>query len=171
VTVHSPVGQQTHEVHCATVGDCSVDRFSENGVLEYRVVLHGEIDAGELLIDDTPGSHVEMPDLGVAHLSLRQSDCEAGRLKRRTGPLSEQGIEVGSLSGGDCVAGTGRGDAVPVHDHENCGEVASHSAYSDAVRTIEKNDFASSAAPPTRAPSMSGSGMNSMMFSGLAEPP
>ena len=84
----------------------------------------GEVDARELLVDDAPGADVEVPDLGVAHLSLGQPDRQPGaRRASCTGTSAKSASRFGVLAGATALPGHGRGHAEAVHDDEQRGQV------------------------------------------------
>ena len=155
------------------VGDGAVDRLGEHGVVEQRAVLDRQVDARELLVDDAAGADVEVPDLGVAHLPLGQPDGEPGARERRPRAAREQPVEVGRVARASrrCPAG-GSARPKPSMMTRSTRAGCSHAHGVVARRaTMSANESASSAAPPTSAPSMSGSAKNMRAFSGLTEPP
>ncbi len=88
-----------------------------------RAVLDGRRDASELLVDDAARTHVEMPDLGVAHLPLGQTDGASRCTELSCRILGEQSVEIGRVGHRDRVVRTGLGDAEAVHDDEAGGQV------------------------------------------------
>ena len=135
------------------------------------------VDACELLMDDAAGADVQMPDLGVAHLALRQADRLAGRLKARA-LAREQLIEKRRARKRDGVAGTCGRKPEAVHDDEAHGKRKAL-----ARRRIENAHYCMTAltswmkesrlrlAPPISPPSMSGSATSASTFPGFIEPP
>ena len=69
-------------------------RVDKSGLLEEIAVLDALVDSRQVLIDDAAGAHRDVPDLRVAHLSLRQAHILARRLKRRMREAVEE-LEVG----------------------------------------------------------------------------
>ncbi len=72
VTVDAAVGQQSENVKRATRFLDVLHRVVQRHIIKENPVIDGLRDAGELLIDDAPGADIEMTDLGVSHLTLRQ---------------------------------------------------------------------------------------------------
>src|SRR6202040_3233365 len=62
------------------------------------------IDAGHIHVHDTTSADVEMPDLAVAHLPLREADERARSVNQRVGELFDQRIVGGFAGQGDGVA-------------------------------------------------------------------
>ena len=67
-------------------------------------VLNGLGDPGELLIDDAAGADIGVPDFGVAHLPLRQSDVHAGGADQSMRALGQNFAEIRHSRGADGVA-------------------------------------------------------------------
>ena len=76
-------------------------------------------------------------------------------------------VEDGCVGELDGVPRAGRGDPPAVEDDEADGRQAA----SAPARQIASNDWTSSDAPPTSAPSTSGSDRSVAAFSGFTEPP
>ena len=72
--VHAAIGQQPHEMHPPPAY-----RLGQHLVLRQI----GVADAHDVLIDHASRADVQVPDLGIAHLSVRQSDRGARRVERR----------------------------------------------------------------------------------------
>src|SRR4029453_14780157 len=105
----------------------------------------------------------ERPDLGVAHLALRQPDRLARRLQRRVWVLVPEPVEDGCLGQLDRVPSAGRRAAPAVEDHERYED--------DAARQIAAKESGSSEAPPTSAPSTDVCDKSSAASPGLTDPP
>src|SRR5262249_43407444 len=103
------------------------------------------------------------PDLGVAHLPVRESDRLAGRVERPVRILGPEPVEDGRVRKLDRIPRAGRGDPPPVEDDERYERMA--------ARQIAANDSTSSDAPPTRTPSRSGWTSSARALSGFTEPP
>ena len=117
---------------------------ASTGFVEQRAVLDREVDARELLVDDAPGTDVEVPDLGVAHLALGQPDGEPGARRACVArALREQrGRGSACRRALDGVARRGSAAAEAVHDDEQRGQVLRHSRRSPlAVDSIATNEL------------------------------
>ena len=71
----------------AAGGTSRFARRAQRGVAEEAAVLDRLVDADEILLHDSAGAEVEVADLRVAHLALRQADCGTGRI--------ELGVRIG----------------------------------------------------------------------------
>ena len=60
---------------------CGGERIFEGLVFGERAVADGEIDAGQLLINNSASTEVEMADLGVSHLPFGQADLQPAWFK------------------------------------------------------------------------------------------
>jgi hypothetical protein len=67
----------------------------EDRVLVERAILDREVDAGQILVDDPAGADVEVTDLRVALLALRQADGLTRRMQDRVRPARPQRVPVG----------------------------------------------------------------------------
>src|SRR5947208_14423556 len=81
-----------------------------HGPQQYRIPLEGsianrEIDPGQVLVDDPAGADVEVANLGVPLLALRQTDGLAGRGQYRVRPSFPECIPVRLPRGGDRIGG------------------------------------------------------------------
>ena len=165
--VHAAVADEPDQVHPRSVGE----RGAQHLVRGQGAVLHGLVDAREVLLDDRAGAEVEVADLRVAHLALGQADRpSAGRQlgARATCPEVVEDRRRGQVDG---VPGPGRRDPPPVEDDEHGRREGAVVAHRRAASTIAAKLSTSSDAPPTRAPSTSGSASSSAALSGLTDPP
>ena len=75
------VGGQAHEVDfLAALLDITEDGFYL-GIIENTAVLARTVNLDKVLIHHASGTDIEMPDLGVTHLSVRQTYVLAARLQ------------------------------------------------------------------------------------------
>ena len=72
-----------------TVAMRGLDNFLEDRITVESAILNGEIDAGELLIDDATCAEIEMSYFRIPHLAFGQADLESARL--------EPGLRVGGI--------------------------------------------------------------------------
>ena len=163
--VHAAVGHQPDQVHALGAGE----RVHDRGVLAQHPVEHGVVDAREVLADDGAGAEVEVADLGVAHLPLGQPHGAPGGRQRGVRVGVPQLVEHRRARQRDGVAGAGIGEAPAIqHDQAGAGQGKRRQ---EAACTIAANVSACSEAPPTSAPSTSGSASSDEALSGLTEPP
>ncbi len=166
--VHAAVGDQPDEVDALGAGEGS----SQHLVLRQRAVGDRLVDAREVLVDDRARTEVEVADLAVAHLPVRQPDRAAARGERRVRVALPEVVEDRRLGERDRVARAVRRQAPAVEDDEDRRGKRVHGAQTPAAAvTIAANDSGSSEAPPTSAPSTSGSDSSSAAFSAFTEPP
>ena len=162
--VDAPVRNQPDQVQ-ATAG--ALDRppagTDQGLVVEEGSVGDRVVDPGEVLGNDRSGAEVEVTDLGVAHLSLGQTDIGPPGGQGGVGEGVPQSVEDRRFGEIDRVSGSGLGQPPSVEDDQRKtldrepgrrfkGEVAQRSR---AAVTIAAKSSGSSDAPPTRAPSMS----------------
>ena len=74
--VDAAVGHQPDQVDALG----SQERLSEHRVGGQLTALHGLVDSREILYQDRSGSKIQMADLGVAHLALREPHSPAASL-------------------------------------------------------------------------------------------
>ena len=102
--VHAAVADQTHQVNGPVVLDRGVARANEHGILEERPVANRFADANEVLHHDASGAEVQVSDLAVAHLPLRQPDGEPGRIEQRAGIARDERVPRGSVGQRDRIS-------------------------------------------------------------------
>ena len=118
VRVYAAIGEQTHEVDGAPSLDGPVEGGREHLVVLDGAVLAGVVDARELLGYHAPGAHVQVPDLGVAHLAVGQPHIAPRRAQSRVRaifPRSGKERLVGQLDG---VARPCGCQPIAVHDRQ-----------------------------------------------------
>ena len=129
-------------------------RRAQDVVLGQRAVVDGLVDAREVLLDHRAGAEVEVPDLGVAHLALGQA--------RPPCPRSSAGCADSAARGRRRPASSASETALP----GPCGAIPQPSRTTRqtdgtvtprAASTMAAKSATSSEAPPTSAPSTSGS--------------
>ena len=79
VGVNAAVRDQPDEVKALARG--GGNGFPKNFILSKGAVADGEINAGQLLVDDTTSTKVETTDFRISHLPLGETDLEAAGLK------------------------------------------------------------------------------------------
>ena len=85
--VNTAIRNESDQVEAVVMG--GLDNFLEDRIAVESAILNGEIDAGELLIDDATCAEIEMAHLRVSHLAFGQADLEPARL--------ESGLGVGGV--------------------------------------------------------------------------
>src|SRR5438270_8317072 len=84
-------------------------------------------DANDVLIDDPSRPNVQMPDLGVSHLSRGKSDRDSRRVERRPRRLAIEAIEARRVRLRDGVVLALFATAESVDDDENEERARGHS--------------------------------------------
>src|SRR6185312_16758513 len=97
----------------------AVERRPQHRVAGERAVRAGVVDARQVLTHDGAGAEVEVADLGVAHLPVRQSYRTAAGGELRVRIRGPQLVEDGRGGERDGVARAGRRKAPAVeHDEQ-----------------------------------------------------
>ena len=125
MAVHAAWRDQSHDVQGTAALLHAAYNREQCLVLEEVAVLDVARDARELLIDNASRTDVRMPDLGVAHLPVRQSNVLAGCIDLVVLVLREQSIDHGGLRHSDCIVLEIVRIAVAkaVHDDESDGRI------------------------------------------------
>ena len=118
--MHAAIGEQAHEMQCGTRRLCRRNSIVDHGIIADGAGAASHVDTRELLMHHAAGADVEMPHLGVAHLTLRK----AHGLSR--------GFELGVRAGFEQLSEHRRGcqrhgiartrwrQAQTVHDDQTC---------------------------------------------------
>ena len=117
-TVHAPVRSQAHEVYALAFVTGVGKGGGHLGVLGYRAVGARAVDLHEVLVDYAPGTDVEMPHLGVAHLPVGQADILAAGLEARVRIGLQQIVPVRGRGAEDGVVLAVVAKAPPVENHQ-----------------------------------------------------
>src|SRR5215207_1218285 len=92
--MHAAGRHQSHEVAGAAALLQARDEFLQ-GRLAYDLAACDRVaDARKVLPHDAAGAGVEMPDLGVAHLTRWQADVFAGRDQQRIRTGGPESVEI-----------------------------------------------------------------------------
>src|SRR5262249_28657810 len=121
----------------------------------------------EVLEEDPPRPDRQVPDLGVAHLALREADGLPGGRESRVRIARPQVVEHRGVGQLDRVPRPGRRDPPTVEDDQRDEAQTA----SSAARQIASTDRGPTDAPPTSPRSRSGSGRRRGAVSGWTEPP
>src|SRR3954451_4855751 len=159
--VHAPVAHEPDQMDPRPA-----HRVDQDLVEGQRALLDGFVDPRQVLLDHRAGAEVQMPDLAVTHLPLGQPDGSAARRQLGMRVARPQIVEHRGVGELDRVAGSRRGEPPPV-EHDEADRRMGHGA----AAVIAANDSGSSDAPPTSAPSTSGSASSPAGLSGFTEPP
>jgi len=79
VGMDTAVGNESDQVEALAGG--GRDGFLQDTILGEGAIADCEVDAGEFLINDPTGAKVQVADLRISHLTLRESDLEAAGLE------------------------------------------------------------------------------------------
>ncbi len=77
VAVHASVGYQSEHMQRGVMRLYIFAGCQKSLVLKKVPVLDRLCDLGQILVYDPAGAHIQMPDLRIAHLSVRQPHCKA----------------------------------------------------------------------------------------------
>jgi hypothetical protein len=165
VRMDATVGDKAQQVHVARPLARTPERRHERLVLEERAVGNRPVDPLEVLVEHTAGADRQVADLGIAHLSRRQSDRFARCRESRVRVVRPEPVEHRRRRQLDRVSRTRRRAAPAVQDDER------YERERAAASHIAANESISSDAPPTSAPSTSGCAISSAAFSGFTDPP
>ena len=105
VAEHAARRQQPEHVQGTAVGPGVFAGADQLRILEETAVLDRRIDAGQVLINDTAGAQVHVPDLGIAHLPVRQAHVAAFGMDQRVRRGGQQALPVGQCGLGQCIVG------------------------------------------------------------------
>src|SRR5919198_6302740 len=94
--MHSSRRCQAHEMASTAALPQALDQAREGGGSFDLAAGDRDIDARQVLDHEATGADVEMPDLGIAHLALRQADLGARSPQEGVGTARPQTVESGS---------------------------------------------------------------------------
>ena len=110
--VHTAVGNQPEQMQSPLSRSRMLHRIQQHGMRKQFPVLDHQIDARDVHVHDASGANVQMPDLTVPHLPLRQSHKWPAGMNERVGILPQQAV-IGRLSGESNGVGFGFGSVSP----------------------------------------------------------
>jgi hypothetical protein len=132
--VHAPPADEPEQVERPAVRLHALAGVDEGRVLEERAVPHGLRDPHEVLHDHAAGAEVQVADLAVPHLPLRQPDGEPGRVEQRARAARPQGVPGRRFGQRDGVP-VARGTVTPaVEDEQGDGAGVERGHHGRAVR-------------------------------------
>ena len=120
--MHAAIGEQAHEMQCGTRCLCRLDGIVDHGVIADGAGAASHVDARELLMHHTAGADVEMPHLGVAHLTVWKAHGLSRGFKLGVRAGFEQLVEHRRGCQRHGVARTRWRQAQAVHDDQACRE-------------------------------------------------
>ena len=109
--MHAPRRDEAHQVTGASGLAQTRNQADQGGSLLDLAIGDSLADARQILHHDTAGADVEMSDLGIAHLPLRQAHILARRAQEGVGAGVPQAVEGGGACQAHGVVGTSMGRA------------------------------------------------------------
>ena len=100
--VDATIARETHQMQAMRPG--VTHGVQQNRILEELAVSNHQIDARDVHVNHAPGANVQMSNLAVAHLPLREPDIGTGGVHQRIRIIAQQRIVSGFARGGDRVA-------------------------------------------------------------------
>ena len=116
--VHAPVGDKAQQMNPPGSRLGGANQLGQHGTYGQGAVLDGQIDAHDVLIDDAPGSEVQVADLGVAHLSVGQTDVTAHALEFPLRAGRQEGVHMRSPGQAHGISRTRSGLAPAVQNQQ-----------------------------------------------------
>ncbi len=117
--VHAAVGDEAEQVQASARAVAGPLAGAEQGlVVEEAPVGDRVVDPGQVLLDDRAGAEVEVADLGVPHLALRQADVAALGGELGVGVATPEPVEDRRLGKRDRVSGPRLGESPAVEDDQ-----------------------------------------------------
>src|SRR5256885_16683069 len=92
--MHAARRDEAKYMECARVATGNGDGLPKHRINCELTGFDGAVDAGEILVDDAPGTDVEMSHLGVAHLAARQPDRTFGGVDRGVREFPPQAVPI-----------------------------------------------------------------------------
>ena len=102
LAVNAAIGDQSHQMERSL--PCRLQYLSYFLVAEKIARFDGFVDAGNVLMNHTPGPDIEMADFAVSHQAFGKADSRSARLQGNPGVASKKLLESGQLGLGDSVA-------------------------------------------------------------------
>jgi hypothetical protein len=119
VRVDTAGADQADHVEAATGRSRAVTGREQRGSLEERAVGDRGVDPGQVLEHRPPGSEIQVPNLGVAHLPGRQTDGVGRCPERGVGPGGKERSPVRHVRRGDRVRTWIAADPEAVEDDQD----------------------------------------------------
>jgi hypothetical protein len=119
VGVDASVGKKTQQVQSAAAPAHSGAQGDEGGIPVEAPIPDREIDAKDVLRDHAARAEVQVPDLGIAHLSGGKPHVLAGGGESRRGEISKKPVVARGAGERDRISVLVRADAPSVADDED----------------------------------------------------
>ncbi len=94
VGVHAAIGEQAADVQPASTATRVFNRVQQDWAGKEIACLDHEIDLGDIHVHNAPGADVQVTDLTVAHLAVRQPNRAAARMDQRIGIFRQQAVII-----------------------------------------------------------------------------
>ena len=119
--VHATGGNQAEQVAGAAGGLQPPDQIRQHRVFRQAAVLDREADPRQVLHHHAPGADIEVADLGIAHLPIRQADIQPGGAQQRVRTGRPEPVEIRGLGQTDGIVRRVFAPAPAVQDHQHHG--------------------------------------------------
>ena len=118
--MHATVGHQSIKVKIRSMFLTVINRCKEFFFLKEIPIFDRFCDAGQILIHHSAGSHIQMPDFRISHLSVRQSYSQTTRITFHKRPCLHQLIDRRSICccDGISIYFIGQSKAVQYHKYD-----------------------------------------------------
>ena len=104
VAVDSSVRYKSHQMKCRIIFLYILTCCHKCFIFEKIAILDCLCDLGKILVYDAACSHVQMPHLGVSHLSVRKTYCHTAGISSHERALSHQFVHNRCSCLSNCVA-------------------------------------------------------------------
>lgn len=118
IAMHAAIREQTQKVNGTIRVNGRIHRLDENLVLFDAAVLACIVNARKLLVHDASRAHVQMSDLGIAHLAIGKANVTPRRSECRMRTLRPQLVKVGLGCKRNGVSRTVLGQTKAIHNHQ-----------------------------------------------------
>ena len=116
--MYTSVRDKAHQVDIHPVLLGIFECLDDLRILTDRLVAAGAVDLHQILINDTPGTDVEVSDLRVTHLSIGQTDILAVGAQLCMGITACHLRNIGGLHLGDHIPLLSVSDPPSIEDHQ-----------------------------------------------------
>ena len=117
VAVYAAVGNKSVKMKRGIVLLCVSAGCQQSLILKEIAVLNLFRNSGKLLVHDAPCAHVQVPYLGISHLSVRQTDRQTARLSLNKRALRHQLVHHRRIRLGDSIAVYSFVQSVTIQNH------------------------------------------------------
>ena len=120
VAMHTAVGKQTIQMQCGIVFLTMLHRLQQCGIFKEIAVLNRLCDTCQLLINDTPCAHIQMPNLRISHLPCRQTNVQTAGIALDEGIFLHQSVQNRGLCQLYGIALCFIIQTEAIQNHQNC---------------------------------------------------